>query len=184
MRVFRRLLPGIVRVAVVFGVSLPALASGEVAAVGISAIREAGGAYRIEVDYAVSWTADQGDFAYTLLLTQKRDGRTVAIPLSRTERILPLGRSAGASGDETSAAPCRYATGKDAPVHQGRREPLGGPDSGASRRKTVRSCSHVDSRVSDALRIASGDVITFAITPAPNLQGDDPSNNTLRITIE
>lgn len=187
MTVSRRVLPALCGVAAGFAVFSPGLASGDVAAIGISAVRSFTGEYRIEVEYSAAWGADQGEFAYTLLVTQKRAGQTIAVPLNETETIHPLDVCDDVcSGTCSVGEACHYKKDRNSPIYEGQCQWMKNLCPGADGKKTQQGCTcdRSDSQTSSVLQAEIGDVFTFSITPAPSLRGDDPSNNSLRITIQ
>ncbi|RMG47266.1 MAG: hypothetical protein D6718_03885 [Acidobacteria bacterium] len=164
----------------------PAFARGDVQAESIRIVRDPSGKFHVEVGYEVAWGADQGEFGYTLLVTQKRAGKVISVPLDVTETVHPVDACDEVCSGTHGAGACHYMVGSGPTVFEGscRWAPNLRPGPRGDKAQDGCTCSRSDSKPSSTIQLASGDVVTFSITPSPSLRGDETSNNSLSVTIQ
>ena len=165
-----------------------AFGDGDVWAQGISVVDAGGGLYQVFVTYGAAWESTQGEFSYSLILTHKRDGQVVDVPINLSETVHPIDACADACGGQcNSGESCHYTLGKDPTIHEGSCGVASKVCPLDAKEKTESGCTCRRSgggAGSSPLRLIMGDTLTLSITPSPGFNEGDRDNNTLTVTVQ
>lgn len=166
-------------------VAAPALAGGDLWAAGIEVRAVGGGQFEVAVEYASSWVGGTGDFSYTLLATQWRNGNIVGVPLDRTDSCHPMNVCGDPCGENCPTGKCHYSIGVNPVNFEGSCGMVHNICPDVAGNRTLDGCSCVTNTKTEAfvVHLIANDVISFSVAPGPGFEDENPSNNQISISL-